>query len=103
MSAEVRLHSEGCRRRDMSRKEPERTTSGVVPFGGMLKPCDRRRGPHTRDCEECDVARSNGEHRGPREAQMNKVIEEHTKLTENLHSQDKARERRQESEGGSRQ
>ena len=33
-------------------------------------------GPHTRDCEGCDVAGSNREHRGPRDAQRNKEIEE---------------------------
>ena len=31
---------------------------------------------HTRGCEGCDVAGSNREHRGPREAQRNEVIEE---------------------------
>ena len=45
MSAEVRLHSEGCRERiertDVknecaSRKEPEQTISGVRSFGGMF-------------------------------------------------------------------
>ena len=32
--------------------------------------------PHTRGCEECDVAGSNIEHRGPREARKHEVIEE---------------------------
>ena len=32
--------------------------------------------PHTRESEGCDVARSNREHQGPREAQRNKVIQE---------------------------
>ena len=32
--------------------------------------------PHTRDCEGCDVAGSNGEHQGPKEAQWSKSIEE---------------------------
>ena len=63
----------------------------------------------THDCEGCDVAGSNSEHRGPTDAQRNKEIEEESirrsarRRTENLHTQDKARERRQESEGGSRQ
>ena len=39
--------------------------------------------PHTRDCEGCDVARSNGEHKEPREAQWNNVIEE--KYRESAH------------------
>ena len=32
--------------------------------------------PHSRDCEGCDVAGSNRVHRGPRDAQRNKEIEE---------------------------
>ena len=41
MSVEVRLHSESCP--ESIKKEPERTISGVVSFGGTLKPQDRRR------------------------------------------------------------
>ena len=37
--------------------------------------------PRTRDCEGCDVARSNREHRGPRDAQRNKEIEEGARST----------------------
>ena len=32
--------------------------------------------PHARGCEGCDGARSNREHRGPRDVQRNKVFEE---------------------------
>ena len=32
--------------------------------------------PHARNCEGCDVARSNGEHQGPRKAQRHKEIED---------------------------
>ena len=64
--------------------------------------------PHTRGCEGCDVAGSNGAPRTERSAEEQRDRgevdqEERTKRTENLHTQDKARERHHECEGGSRQ
>ena len=64
----------------VSRKEPEQTISGVEPFGGMFSQLVRnpkpKEDPHARNCEGCDVARSNGEHQGPRKAQRHKEIED---------------------------
>ena len=79
----------------MSRKEQERTTSGVVPFGGMLKPCDFRRIFTHETVKDVTLQEATRAPRTERRA-PSKVIhqEKRTRRTKNLHTQDKARERR---------
>ena len=74
MSAELRLHSEGCHESTRQVMVDE-TWAAKSHSKRSLEPyisVGPKEDPRTRDCKGCDVARSNGEHQGPREAQWNK-------------------------------
>ena len=69
MSAEVRLHSEGCResiRQAMvdetlaAKSQSDRSLESYLKWAAQTR---RLKDHHTRDCEGCDVAGSNREHR----------------------------------------
>ena len=81
----------------MSRKEPERTISGVVPFGGDVQPGDGRRIPTHETVRDVTLqeatASSPRTERGAEEQGDRGDRGERMKRTENLHTEVNARER----------
>ena len=82
MRAEVRLHSEGCREsikqamvdETWAAKSQSERSLKFCPSVGCSNHETERGSSHTRECDRCDVAGSNGEHQGPRVDQEERMM-----------------------------